>query len=144
MRIRDNSYQVRVAIGGIVGDELSRSHLRLLHRHRHVLHRLVHRQVETPLAKTVEQSALGDSTATEEDDLLLLAVDPDNRALNADIAHTTRNDDDKYRHFASIENLNGPIMQIAVNMLGSRRRNVSKLVGRRSRNRKCRLWVIVE
>lgn len=96
---------------------------------------------ESARAKAIAERILRDAAAAEKDHLVLLAVNADDGALNSHVAHTTDEMAMQLAHFPAVQDLNRPVVEIAIHVLRSRRRDVSELVGGRGCNRESGLGV---
>lgn len=106
-----------------------------------MLHGLGDSHGESARAKTIAEGILRDAAAAEKDHLVLLAINADDGALNSHVAHTTDEIDTQLAHFPAVQDLNRPVVEIAVHVFRSRRRDVSELVGGRGCNRESGLAV---
>ena len=106
-----------------------------------MLNRLGDSHIESARAKTIAKGILRNAATTEQDHLVLLAVNADDGALDSHVTHTMTEMDMHLAHFSSIQNLNWPIMKVIVYVFCSRRGDVSEFVGGRSCNWETRLVV---
>ena len=106
-----------------------------------MLHGLGDSHGKSARAKTIAEGILRDAAAAEKNHLVLLAVNADDGALNSHVAHTTDEMAMQLAHFSAVQDLNWPVVEIAVHVLRSRRRDVSELVGGRGCNRESGLGV---
>lgn len=116
----EKRYEKSVTAGRIVRDELSGSHLRLLHLHRDMLDGFRDLHFDAMLAETLKNGVVRHAASSEENDVAVLAIDADDRALDAHLTH----------YFATVEDLNGPLVEIIVDVLRTGRRDVTELVRR--------------
>ena len=119
-------------------DELTGCHLRLLHFHGNMLDGLRNVHDDALLAETLENGVVRNSSSPKENDLeerrRRCTTFPCSQSIPMTVLsmptwHTLRPNELTRRHFASIQNLDRPVVEIVVDMLRTGWRDVSKLVG---------------